>query len=58
MPRQDRLHRAAKDAAYFIRRLGLALFGPAQLDEEHDPIEALRRQYGRLPKAPRVDDPR
>ena len=32
---------------FWSRWLGLSLFGPAQLDDEHDPREALRRDYHR-----------
>ena len=27
--------------------LALTLMGPAQLDEDHDPLEALKRKYGK-----------
>lgn len=31
---------------YWAKRLTLGLFGPADLDEAHDPHEALKREYG------------
>lgn len=32
---------------YFVRWLALTLFGPAQLGDREDPVERLRRRYGR-----------
>lgn len=44
------LRRVRDESAYRIRLVGLTLFGPATLDEEHDPVQALRRQYGKVPR--------
>lgn len=35
--------------AYWTQWLALTLFGPAQLDAAHDPVEVLKRRYGRPP---------
>lgn len=30
---------------HFIRKLGYTFFGPAELDEEHDPLKIENREY-------------
>lgn len=39
---------------FWTRWVGLSVFGPARLDDEHDPIEALRRDYHRPPSRRRA----
>jgi hypothetical protein len=43
----NELLRAERSLEYWGQWLLLTLFGPAQQDREHDPIEILRRKYGR-----------
>lgn len=45
-----KLRRVRDESVYRVRLVGLTLFGPATLDEEHDPVQALRRQYGKVPR--------
>ena len=46
--------RHARDSiAYWSQWLALSLGGPPRLDDEHDPIENLKRQYHRPPPHPR-----
>ena len=47
MPAGSPISRVVDSLAYRIQWLGLTLFGPAQQDSEHDPIEILKRKYGR-----------
>ena len=47
MQARSPIHRAVRSVAYWVQWLGLTLFGPAQQDSEHDPIEILKRKYGR-----------
>jgi len=50
--------RAARNRVTFgVKWLGLELFGPAQLDNAHDPIEGLRRRYGLRPRRSRTPHP-
>lgn len=35
---------------YWVQYGLLTVLGPAQQDREHDPIEILRRKYGRPPR--------
>ena len=44
------VRRAEKYVEYRIQWIGLSLGGPARLDDEHDPIEQLRRRYDRPPR--------
>ena len=49
-PRQEaspRLHRVRKALAYRLQWFLLQMFGPAQQDEAHDPLEQLKRKYHR-----------
>ena len=39
--------RVRDEIVYHTTYLALSLLGPAQLDEEHDPREALKRKYGK-----------
>jgi hypothetical protein len=41
------LNRATDAAGYWSKWLALNVFGPAQQDEEHDPVARLKRTYGR-----------
>lgn len=34
-----------KEISYRARRVLLAIYGPAELDEEHDPIKQLDREH-------------
>lgn len=34
-------------AAYWVQWTALMLWGPATQDEDHDPIQNLKRRYGR-----------
>ena len=36
-----------RDAAYWARRVLMGLYGPAELDEKHDPVEQLKREHER-----------
>lgn len=47
MPRdsQGALRRLLQAIAYRVRLALLSVFGPATLDDEHDPIVALRRDH-------------
>ena len=42
---------AGSTLGYFVRWIALALYGPAQLGDREDPLERLRRRYGREHKA-------
>jgi hypothetical protein len=44
------VRRAEKYVEYRIQWIGLSLGGPARLDDEHDPIEQLKRRYDRPPR--------
>lgn len=39
--------RVVKTVVYWVRVALLTLFGPATLDDEHDPIQRLRREHVR-----------
>jgi hypothetical protein len=54
MSRTTRSARAQDRVAYWARWLALNLVGPARLDDEHDPIEQLKRRYHRPPPRPRA----
>jgi hypothetical protein len=41
---------AGSTLGYFVRWLGLSLYGPAQFGDQEDPLERLRRRYGRVHK--------
>ena len=49
-PRRSLLTRGLRWASYKVRLLLLGLFGPAQLDDEHDPILRLKREHGEKPR--------
>lgn len=53
----EKLHQFALTSAYWSQVALFEGFGPANLDQEHDPIERLKREYGKdRPKRPgRVD---
>jgi hypothetical protein len=51
MPESSRWMRAQRSVEYWAKWTLLSLFGPAQQDREQDPIEILRRQYGRPPRS-------
>ena len=36
-----------RDAAYWAKRVLMGLYGPAELDEKHDPVEQLKREHER-----------
>lgn len=44
---QSLVHRTKDQLEYAVRRVLLLFLGPAQLDEEHDPVSQLKRQYHR-----------
>jgi hypothetical protein len=50
-------HRVADQVLYWVRLALLTLFGPAQLDDEHDPIVALRRDHDRNRRRSRHPEP-
>ena len=35
---------------YKVRLLLLSIYGPAELDEEHDPIVQLKKEHGEAPR--------
>lgn len=39
--------RIFRDAAYWAKRMLVGLYGPAELDPEHDPAEQLKREHER-----------
>ena len=43
------LRRAGREVSYWIQLALLSVLGPAQLDDEHDPIEQLKRAHHRPP---------
>ena len=45
------LRTVVEEVDYRVRLGLLAVLGPAQLDEEHDPIEQLRRRHRRRREA-------
>ena len=51
MTRPGRWKRAQRSVEYWAKWTLLSLFGPAQQDREQDPIEILRREYGRPPRS-------
>jgi len=46
-----------RSIGYRVRWFGLSIWGPAQLGDREDPMERLRRRYGRAPKAPSIAHP-
>jgi hypothetical protein len=52
--RTTRSARARDWLAFWSRWLALNLVGPARLDDEHDPVEQLKRRYHRPPARPRT----
>ena len=48
-PPRRSLMRGLRWASYKVRLLLLGLYGPAQLDDEHDPIVRLKREHGEKP---------
>ena len=44
---QKLLSRIRDQVEYAVRRTLLMFLGPAQLDEEHDPVSQLKRRYHR-----------
>jgi hypothetical protein len=45
------LAKVAESISYRVQLLLLTFFGPAQQDDETDPIHQLKRKYNRLPKS-------
>jgi hypothetical protein len=43
------LRRAWHEVSYWVQLALLSVLGPAQLDDEHDPIEQLKRAHHRPP---------
>lgn len=44
---QTLVRRIRDQVEYAVRRTLLMFLGPAQLDEEHDPVSQLKRKYHR-----------
>jgi hypothetical protein len=44
------LAKLGESLSYRLQLIGLTFFGPAQQDDETDPIHQLKRKYNRLPK--------
>ncbi len=49
IPGAHGLRRAWREVSYWIQLALLSVLGPAQLDDEHDPIEQLKRAHHRPP---------
>ena len=45
-----------RDAAYWVKRTLMGLYGPATLDERHDPVEQLKREHSRDVRLDDQDD--
>lgn len=45
-----------RDAAYWVKRTLMGLYGPATLDERHDPGEQLKREHSREVRLDEHDD--
>ena len=45
----DLIHRELRSASYWTQLALLELFGPATQDRQSDPVEQLKRRYGRPP---------